>query len=395
MTDSTQETYIAYAGRSAIGKFNGQLSNIPAPRLGADLVKDATAKLELDGSVVDEIIMGQVLTAGVGQAPSRQTAIYGGLPYSVCATTIGRVCGSGLKSVMLADQAIRLGDANLVFAGGQENMSLAPHLLMNSRKGYRFGSIESKDSMQWDGLWDVYNDVPMGHCGEICASEYKFSREQQDEFALGSYQKARRAVESGYFVDEIVPITVQTRKETKIFEVDEEPFSVDLDRLPSLRPAFAKDGTVTAANASSINDGAALVVLASKKRIEQHNLTPIARVVGQASFAQDPAHFTTAPIECIERVLKKSGLTKDQIDLFEINEAFSVVTMAAIQSLKLDPEKVNINGGAVALGHPIGCSGTRILVTLIHALRRTKKKYGLATLCIGGGEASAVVVEAM
>jgi acetyl-CoA C-acetyltransferase len=387
------QTVIAYASRTAIGKMGGSLATTPAPRLGAALVEDALKKLNLKGETVDEIIMGQVLTAGVGQAPARQTAIYGGLPTSVSATTLGKVCGSGMKAVMLADQAIRLGDADVIFAGGQENMSLAPHVLPNSRTGYRFGSFEVKDSMQIDGLWDPYNNMPMGNCGEICAKEYSFTREAQDEFAFQSYHRARKAVESGLFADEVVTFPVTDRKGTKNFDIDEEPFSVDLDRIATLRPAFAKDGTITAANASSINDGASLLVMCSEEAAAKHGLKPLARIVAQASFAQDPVQFTTAPIACIKKVLKKADLTVSDIDLFEINEAFAVVTMAAIKDLELNADKVNVNGGGLALGHPIGSSGARILVTLIHALKKRKEKRGLAAICIGGGEATAVIIE--
>jgi len=386
-------TVICYAARTPIGKFSGGLSSVPAPKLSAVLVKDALAKTGVKGAEVDEIILGNVLTAGVGQAPARQAAIYGGLPNTVCATTINRVCGSGLKAVMLADQAIRLGDAKIVFAGGQENMSLAPHLLSNSRSGYRFGSFEVKDSMQYDGLWDPYSNVPMGNCGEICAKEYKFSREAQDDFALESYDRARRAVESGHFAGEIVPVEVAAGKKTALVEVDEEPFSVDLAKIKTLRPAFDKDGTVTAGNASSINDGAALLVLTDLNTAKAKGLKPIAKIVAQASFAQDPSWFTTAPIGCVKKVLQRASLTVNDIDLFEINEAFAVVTMAAIKDLGLDAKKVNPFGGAVALGHPIGASGARVLVTLLHGLQVNGGKRGLATLCIGGGEASAVVVE--
>ncbi len=388
-----RQTVIAYASRTAIGKLGGSLSTTPAPRLGAALVADAMKKLKFTGAEVDEIIMGNVLTAGVGQAPARQAALYGGLPHSVCATTVGRVCGSGIKAVMLADQAIRLGDAHIIFAGGQENMSLAPHLLMNSRTGYRYGSIEAKDSMQWDGLWDPYNNTAMGNCGEICAKEYGFTRESQDAFALQSYQRARKAVESGVFAEEIVAVQVADKKGTKSFELDEEPFAADLDRIGSLRPAFEKDGTITAANASSINDGAALLVLTSEEAAQKHDLKPIARIVSQASYAQDPAHFTTAPIGCIKRLLDKTNLKARDIDIYEINEAFSVVAMAAIRDLDLDPANVNPLGGAVSLGHPIGASGARILVTLLNGLKQRGGKRGLATLCIGGGEASGVIVE--
>ncbi len=389
----TRQTVIAYASRTAIGKMGGSLAGTPAPRLGAALVEDALKKLALKGEAVDEIIMGQVLTAGVGQAPARQTAIFGGLPKSVAATTLGKVCGSGMKAVMLADQAIRVGDASIIFAGGQENMSLAPHLLPNSRNGYRFGSFEVKDSMQMDGLWDPYNNIPMGNCGEICAKEFKFTREAQDEFAYQSYHRARKAVESGVFADEVVTFAVQDRKGTKNFEIDEEPFSVDLDRIATLRPAFSKDGTITAANASSINDGASLLVLCSEEAAAAHGLKPLARIVAQASFAQEPLQFTTAPIACIKKVLQKAELKTTDIDLYEINEAFAIVTMAAIKDLELDPSRVNVNGGSVALGHPLGSSGSRILVTLIHALKARKEKRGLAAICIGGGEATALIIE--
>lgn len=392
---SVSQSVIVYAGRTAIGKFCGGLSTVSAPRLGAVLVKDALKKTGLGSAEVDEIIMGNVLTAGVGQAPARQAAIYGGLDKSVCATTINRVCGSGLKSVMLADQAIRLGDANVVFAGGQENMSLAPHLLMNSRSGYRFGSVEAKDHMQFDGLWDPYSNVAMGNCGEVCAKEYKFSLEAQNEYAIESYSRARKASEQGQFRNEIIGVEIPSKQGTTLIDKDEEPFASDLDRLKTLRPAFEKDGTITAGNASSINDGAALVVAMNGEAARKKGLKPIAKIVAQASFAQDPMWFTTAPIGCINKVLEKAGLTKGDIDIFEINEAFSVVSMAAIKSLGLDGKKVNPFGGAVALGHPIGASGTRILVTLLNGLRATGGKRGLATLCIGGGEASAVIVEMM
>lgn len=387
------QSVIVYTGRTAIGKFCGGLSTIPAPKLGATLVRDALKKTGIPAKEVDEIIMGNVLTAGVGQAPARQAAIYGGLDPSVCALTINRVCGSGLKSVMLADQAVRLGDARIVFAGGQENMSLAPHLLMNSRAGYRFGNIEAKDHMQFDGLWDPYNNVAMGNCGEICAREYKFSLEAQNEYAVESYQRARQAIESGHFRKEIVPVEIPAKLGSTLMDKDEEPFSADLERLKSLRPAFEKDGTITAGNASSINDGAALVVVTNAATAAEKGLRPIARIVAQASVAHDPAWFTTAPIACIRKVLDKAGMRKEDIDIFEINEAFSVVAMAAIKDLALDRNKVNPYGGAVALGHPIGASGTRILVTLINGLQARGAKRGLATLCIGGGEASAVIIE--
>lgn len=391
MSNST--TVIAYAKRTAIGKLSGSFASVPAPRLASFLVKDAINSTGLKGDDIDEMILGCVLPAGVGQAPARQAALYGGLPKSVCAMTINRVCGSGLKSIMLADQAIRAGDSQVVFAGGMENMTLAPHLLPNARAGYKFGSVELKDHMQFDGLWDPYGNSAMGNFGDRCAKEFGFSREDQDQFAIRSYERARKAVESGHFAREIVPVTIESKKGNIVVERDEEPYSVDLAKIQTLRPAFDKDGTVTAGNASSINDGAALAVVMSEKAAQDRGIKPVARIVAQASFAQDPAWFTTAPVECIRRVLKKAQLQTSEIDQYEINEAFAVVTMAAIKELALDPAKVNPYGGAVALGHPIGASGARILATLINGLQATGKRRGLATLCIGGGEASAIVIE--
>ena len=353
-------TYICYAGRTAVGKMSGAFANTPAPRLAATLVEDALKVTKIDGSKVDEIIMGNVLTAGEGQAPARQAALYGGLPKSVCATTLNRVCGSGIKSVMLGDQAIRLGDADVVFAGGMESMTLAPHLLPKARAGYRFGGAQIQDHMQFDGLWDPYGDAPMGNFGEVCADKYSFTREAQDEFAIESYKRARAASEDGSFDNEIVPVSIKTRKGETIVNKDEEPFSVDLDKLPKLRAAFRKDGSVTAGNASSINDGAAMVVLASEEAVKEHGLTPIAKIVGQASFAHEPEMFTTAPVHCIEKVLKKTDLKVEDIDLWEINEAFAVVTMAALQDLSIPHNKVNVHGGAVSIGHPIGASGKNL-----------------------------------
>lgn len=386
-------TYIVYAGRTAVGKLNGALASTPAPKLAASLVADALTKTGIKPESVDEIIMGNVLTAGIGQAPARQAAIYGGLSQSTRATTINRVCGSGLKAVMLADQAIRCEDASVIFAGGMENMSLAPHLLPGVRAGVKFGSFTALDHMQFDGLTDPYHNVAMGVCGELCAKEYKFSRHEQDEFALKSYEKSRLATENGSFKNEIVPIEIKSGKNQISFDKDEEPFASDLSKLSSLRPAFDKEGTITAGNASSINDGAALVVLASGESVNKLGLKPMARIIAQASHGQDPQWFTTAPVDCMRKVLEKAGLSVSDIDLFEINEAFSVVTMAAIHALDIPKEKVNVHGGAVSLGHPIGASGARVLTTLIHALHKYNKRFGLATLCIGGGEASAVIIE--
>jgi len=390
---TSHSSVIVYAKRTAIGKMSGVFANTPAPLLGAALVKDALKSTGINGADVNEIIMGQVLTAGVGQAPSRQTAIYGGLPTSVCATTIGRVCGSGIKSIMLADQAIRCGDAEVIFAGGQENMTLAPHLLPNSRAGYKFGAVELKDSMQFDGLWDPYGNVAMGNCGEICAKEYNFSREEQDQFALESYRRSRAASESGHFKKEIVGVEIKTRKGAEMILTDEEPFSVELEKLKTLRPAFDKAGTITAGNASSINDGAAMLVVMSERAAKRLGQKPIARIVAQASHAQEPQWFTTAPVTAMKKVLERASWKASDVDMFEINEAFAVVTMAAIRDLGLDKSKVNPFGGAVSLGHPIGASGSRILATLINGLQTSGKRRGLATLCIGGGEASALCIE--
>jgi len=389
----TEQTVIVYAKRTPIGKLSGAFATVTAPQLAATLVKDALKSTGLKGDEVDEIVMGCVLPAGVGQAPARQAALHGGLPKSVCATTVNRVCGSGLKAIMLGDQALRLGDAEIVFAGGMESMTGAPHLLPNSRSGYKFGSVEVKDHMQHDGLWDPYGNKAMGNFGDVCAKEYKFTREEQDAFARQSYERARKATESGHFAKEIVPVEVPSKKGATVVDKDEQPYSVDLDKMATLRPAFEKDGTVTAGNASSLNDGAALAVLMSESTAKRRGLKPLARIVAQASHAQEPAWFTTAPVEAIRKVLKKAGLTPADIDLYEINEAFAVVPMAAIKELGLDRAKVNVHGGAVALGHPIGASGARVVATLLNALEAAGKKRGLATLCIGGGEASAIIVE--
>ena len=387
------QTVIVYAKRTPVGKLSGALAAVSAPKLGATLVKDALKSTGIKPEDVSDIIMGCVLPAGVGQAPARQAAIHGGLPKSTCALTINRVCGSGLKAVMLGDQAIRLGDASIVFAGGMESMTQAPHLLPGSRGGFKFGNVEMKDHMQLDGLWDPYGNAAMGNFGELCAREYKFSRAEQDQFATRSYERARKAVESGHFAKEIVPVEIEDRKGKTIVDKDEQPFSVDLAKLSTLKPAFDKEGSVTAGNSSSINDGAALTVLMSAETAKAKGIKPIAKIVAQASHAQDPAWFTTAPIECIKKALAKANLKTTDIDIYEINEAFSVVTMAAIKDLNLDAAKVNPYGGAVALGHPIGASGARVLATLINGLQAQGKKRGLATLCIGGGEASAVIVE--
>lgn len=388
-----ESTYILSAKRTAIGSFQGQFSTTPATQLGAAVVKDAVIDAGVNKEDVNELIFGQVLTAGAGQAPARQTCIYAELPTSVTCMTVNKVCGSGLKTVMLANDSIRLGESQLVVAGGQENMTMAPHLLENSRAGYRMGPVTSTDSMIKDGLWDPYNNFHMGVAAELCVKEHKFSREEQDEFAKQSYEWAMKAQEEGLFKNEITPVEVKTRKETLSFSEDEEPKKARFDKMSSLRPAFEKEGTVTAANASKLNDGAAALVLCSETYMKQKSLQPMARIVAQASFAQDPKWFTTAPVGAMKKVCEKAGMKIDDIDLFEINEAFSAVTMAAQKELSIPREKVNVHGGAVALGHPIGGSGARIFTTLLHALKSRDKKYGMASICIGGGEAVAVIVE--
>jgi acetyl-CoA C-acetyltransferase len=386
--------YIVSAKRTPVGKFQGGLQSVSAPKLGATVVKSILSETQIKPENINEIIMGQVLTAGVGQAPARQTAIYAGLPLSTEALTIGKVCGSGLKSVMLAAQAIKCGDSHIVVAGGQENMSQAPYIMPDARSGMRLGHKQIIDSMIHDGLWDPYNNMHMGNCGEMCATEYNFTREEQDNVALKSYEKARAAIASSAFKNEITPVTIEG-KVTTTMGSDEEPNAADLLKMPSLKPAFDKSGTITAANASKINDGAAAVLMCSEEALKINSLKPIAKIISYATHAQDPRWFTTAPIEAVKKCLKKANLSAEQIDLFEINEAFAVVTMATVKTLNLSWDKVNVNGGAIAIGHPIGASGARILTTLIHALHSRKKKYGMATLCIGGGEAVAMIVEAL
>lgn len=380
--------------RTPIGSFMGSLSSLSAPQLGAAAIKEAVRRAGIKPEDVSEVIMGNVLTAGVGQAPARQAALGAGLPQSVPCMTINKVCGSGLKSVMLAAQAVMTGDAEVVVAGGMESMSNAPYLLDKARSGYGFGHAQLIDSMIKDGLWDVYNDFHMGNAAELCASECNIPRDSQDEFAINSYKRALQAMESGAFAEEIVSVEIPQRKgDPVVVSEDEEPKRVKFEKIPTLRPAFQKDGTVTAANASSLNDGAAALVIASEEWAKAHGIQPIAKIVTQASFAKAPEWFTTAPADVIKAITSKVGLTVADIDLFEVNEAFAVVALATNQLAGLDPDKVNVNGGAVALGHPIGASGARILVTLLYAMKSRDARRGLATLCIGGGEASAVIVE--
>ncbi|OGG46567.1 MAG: acetyl-CoA acetyltransferase [Candidatus Handelsmanbacteria bacterium RIFCSPLOWO2_12_FULL_64_10] len=384
---------IASACRTPIGSFMGALSPLTAPQLGSVVIREALRRAGLEGEDVSEVVMGEVLTAGVGQAPARQAALGAGIPDAVPCTTINKVCGSGLKAVMLAAQAIQTGDAEVVVAGGMESMSNAPYLLDRARSGYRLGHGALTDSLIRDGLWDVYNDFHMGDAAERCARECRISREAQDEFALQSYRKALAAQERGYFRDEIAPVTVEGRKGPAVVSEDEEPRRADFDKIPLLKPAFQKDGAVTVANASSLSDGAAACVVMSGARARALGVEPLARVVAQASAAREPAWFTLAPAKVIPRVLERASLSLSDIDLFEINEAFAVVNLAVGRALGLDTDRLNVHGGAVALGHPIGASGARILVTLLYALKRYDKRRGLAALCIGGGEASALVVE--
>jgi acetyl-CoA C-acetyltransferase len=388
-----EKVVIASAARTPVGSFQGTLSSLPAPKLGAIAIKEALKRAKVSETEVNEVIMGEVLTAGVGQAPARQAAIFAGLAPSTVCMTINKVCGSGLKSVMLAADSIALGNSTIAVAGGQENMTMAPHLLENSRNGYRMGNAGVTDSMIKDGLWDPYNNFHMGTAAELCVREYKFTREQQDEFAINSYKKAQAAQAAGLFKDEIVPVEIQDRKGTVLVDKDEEPGGAKFDKMPTLRAAFEKDGTITAANASKINDGAAALVLMSESTAKSRGIVPLAKIVASSTFAQDPKWFTTAPVGAIKAVLKKANLQSSEIDLWEINEAFANVTMAAMKEIEIPAEKVNVHGGAVAIGHPIGGSGARILTTLCYALKAKGKKYGLATLCIGGGEAVAMIVE--
>ena len=388
------DAVIVSACRTPIGSYRGALGPVPAPRLGAAAIAEAVRRAGISPDAVQEVIMGNVLQAGVGQAPARQAAIFAGLPPSVECMTVNKVCGSGLKAVMLAAQAIAGGDAESVVAGGMESMSNAPHLLERPREGPKIGNIELVDVIFRDGLVDVYNNFLMGNAAEVCARECRISRQAQDEFAIKSYRRAQQAQKEGKFRKEIVAVDVPGAKGATTHVVDdEEPPRTNFDKIPTLKPAFVKDGTVTAANASKINDGAAALVVMSSARAASLGLKPIARIVAQASAAKEPVWFTTAPVDAIARVLAKARMAVKDIDLFEVNEAFAVVAIAVNTLSGLDPERVNVNGGAVALGHPIGASGARILVTLLHALEQRGLARGLAAICIGGGEASAVIVE--
>lgn len=388
----TQPVYIVSAVRTPMGSFQGALSNVPATQLGAVAIKGALSAGSIDPNVVDEVFMGHVLQAGVGQAPARQAAMGAGLGQNVPCTTVNKVCSSGMKAIALAAQSIQAGDAHVVVAGGMENMSMVPHYL-DGRKGTKFGNIQVKDGMILDGLTDVYNATHMGNCAELCAKEKNITREEQDAFAVESYRRATSAWEAGKFDAEVVPVAVpQRRGDDIVVDRDEEFTNVRLDKIPTLRPAFDREGTVTAANASTLNDGASALVLASEAAVTQHGLQPLAKILATADAAQAPEWFTTAPSLALPKALSKAGLSNDDIDLWELNEAFSVVGIANNRELTLDPEVVNVHGGAVALGHPLGSSGSRIVVTLVHALRDQNKTKGAAGICNGGGGASALVL---
>ncbi len=390
-----QRAVIVSACRTPIGSFQGKLSGASATQLGSVVIKEALARAHLRHEQVDEVIMGNVLSAGLGQAPARQAALGAGLPYDVTCTTINKVCGSGLKAVMLAAQAILGDDAEIIVAGGMESMSNAPYLLMKARTGYRMGSGELVDSMVHDGLWDVYNQFHMGAAGEICARISKISREEQDAFALLSYERARKAQTNGQFAREIVAVKPRQEgpEDLTLLDEDEEPKRLDVLKLPSLKPSFEKHGSITAGNASSISDGAAAVVVMSEDRARSLGIKPLARIIGYTTYGTEPAWFTTAPAKAIAALLQRTDRSVAEVDLFEINEAFAVCSIAVNRELGLDPNKVNVRGGAVALGHPIGASGARVLTTLLYALEDLGLRRGVASLCIGGGEAVALMVE--
>jgi len=389
-----REIVIIGAARTAIGAFQGELASVPAPRLGAAALAGAARRAGVAAAAIEQVYMGCVLPAGIGQAPARQAALAAGCPESTGAITFNKVCGSGMRALMSAANDLRCGEFEIAAAGGMESMSRAPYLAAGAREGLRLGHGKLLDSMILDGLWDPYNDKHMGSCAELCAVEFSLSREDQDAFARESYRRARAATEEGLSAREIVPVEVPRRKgDPKVVERDEEPFRADLDRMPSLRPAFQKDGTVTAANASKINDGAAALIVTTADKAAEIGAKPLARLVAQASHAQDPEWFTTAPVGAVEKVLARAGLTAGEIDLWEVNEAFAVVAMAFERRLELDPEKVNVRGGAVALGHPIGASGARIVVTLLDAMAERDVRLGCAAICIGGGEATSIVLE--
>ena len=394
MIRGKRQAVIVGAARTPMGSFNGAFSSVPATKLGSLVIAEALKRSHISPDHVDEVYMGCVLSAGLGQAPARQASIGAGIPYSIGAATVNKVCGSSLQTVIMALHAIALGEASIVVAGGMENMTRAPYVLEKARQGYRLGHAELVDSLIKDGLWDVYNDFHMGAGGELCAAKYRLTRNEVDDFALESYRRAREAIATGAFKREIIPIEVPQRKGPAVTVIDdEEPNRVDLGKMRQLRPVFREDGILTVGNSPSCNDGAAALVVMAEEEASKRELVPMARIIGYAGVALAPEWFTLAPIDAIKTVLKKTGLALGDIDLFEINEAFSSVALAINQELGLDPRRVNVNGGAVALGHPIGATGARLLTTLIHALEARGARRGLVTLCIGGGEALAIVVE--
>jgi acetyl-CoA C-acetyltransferase len=394
MAINGKDIVIVGAARTALGSFQGALASIPAPKLGATAISAALARAGVKPEQVSEVIMGNVLAAGVGQAPARQAAIAAGIPTSAPALTINKVCGSGMKAVMLGMQSLALGDSEIVVAGGQENMSQAPYLLQGGRGGFKMGHQQMQDSMILDGLWDPYNNQHMGNCAELCAKEWKFTREAQDEYAIESFKRAQAAQKAGKFAAEIAPVEIAGRKgDVTRFDTDEGPSKVQFDKIPGLKPVFDKQGSVTAANASTINDGAAALVLMTADKAQALGLKPLARLIAYGSNAQDPVWFTTAPAEAMKRAMKKAGWETASVDLFEVNEAFAVVAMAAAKDLAIPADKLNVWGGAISLGHPIGASGARLIVTLLSALTDRNLKRGVAGICIGGGEATAVCVE--
>ena len=387
------ETNIYSYARTPIGAFQGSLSGINATKLGSIVIESVVNKINIDSNLVDEVIMGNVLSANLGQAPARQASIGAKLKNNVECMTINKVCGSGLKSVMLADQSIKLNDSDFIIAGGMENMSLAPYYIPKGRKGINFGHDKLIDSIIIDGLWDPYNNILMGNCGEILSKENNYSRKEQDNYAIESYNRSRFAIENGLFYNEITNVELKAKNDIKIIDVDEEPLKFNKDKLLGLKSVFEKNGTITAGNASSLSDGAAAILLGSSDKADKYSLKPIAKIIAHSSYAMDPIYFTKAPVYAIKKVLQKANLSIDDIDLFEINEAFSCVPLVAMDELNIPIGKLNIYGGAVSLGHPIGASGTRILVTLLNALKNNNLKYGIASLCIGGGEASAMIIE--
>ncbi|MBN8693369.1 MAG: acetyl-CoA C-acyltransferase [Bacteroidetes bacterium] len=388
-----KEVYIVAAVRTPMGSFGGTLAGVPATKLGAAAIKGALERINLDPKHVTEVFMGSVMQANLGQAPARQAAKFAGLPDTVHCTTVNKVCASGMKAIMLGAQSIMLGDNDVVVAGGMESMSQVPYYLENNRWGAKYGHGQIIDGLAKDGLTDVYGNYPMGNCAEICAKEKSITREQQDAFAIESYKRSAAAWSAGKFNDEIIPLTVKTKKGDVLFAEDEEYKNVNFEKIAALKPVFVKDGTVTAANASTMNDGASAVILMSKEKADALGIKPLAKIKGYADAEQNPDWFTTTPSIAVPRAVEKAGLKMSDISYYELNEAFAVVGLANMEIMKLDPSKVNVNGGAVSLGHPLGSSGCRIIVTLINVLKQNKAKYGAAGICNGGGGASAVVIE--